>query len=141
MGALSGRRRATRRKGPVASINVTPFVDVMLVLLIVFMVAAPLLQVGVPVELPQTVARPLASVADPLTVTVRADGSIFVQETRVEPEALAAKLEAIAAAGYEQRIFIRADAGAAYGDVATVMADISTAGFRNLALVTDPDRK
>ncbi len=141
MAALSGRRRTRRKQGPVASINVTPFVDVMLVLLIVFMVAAPLLQVGVPVELPRTAARPLASLADPLTVTVRADGAIFVQETQVEPEDLAAKLEAIAAAGYEQRIFIRADSGASYGDVATVMADISTAGFRNLALVTDPARK
>ena len=140
MAGLTARRRTGRSKGPVSSINVTPFVDVMLVLLIVFMVAAPMLQVGVPVELPRTAARTLASVQDPLTVTVQADGSVFLQETRVEPEELVPKLEAIAAAGYEQRIFIRADAGAAYGVVAAVMADISAAGFRNLALVTDPAR-
>lgn len=141
MAALSGRRRAQRKRGLVSSINVTPFVDVMLVLLIVFMVAAPMLQVGVPVELPRTSASVLPAAQDPLTITVQTDGAIFLQETRVEPEELVPKLEAIAAAGYEQRIFIRADSSAAYGAVAAVMADISAAGFRNLALVTDPVRK
>ena len=132
----SGRGRA--RGKPKAEINVTPFVDVMLVLLIVFMITAPLLTVGVPVDLPETEARNLPADEEPLTITVTTDGLIYLQETEVPLGELAPRLRAIARTGYDSRIFIRADNGAAYGDVARVMASINAAGFRNLGLVTDP---
>jgi biopolymer transport protein TolR len=134
-GGRRGRRSA--RAGRLAEINVTPFVDVMLVLLIVFMVTAPLLTVGVPVELPQTEAKQMPSETEPLTVTVQADGTIYLQETVVTPEALAPQMRAISREGYDRRIFIRADASADYGLVAGVMATLSSSGFRNLGLVTD----
>ena len=132
----SGRGRA--RWKPKAEINVTPFVDVMLVLLIVFMITAPLLTVGVPVDLPETEARNLPADEEPLTITITTDGLIYLQETEVGLAELAPRLTAIAGTGYESRIFIRADDGAAYGDVARVMANINAAGFTNLGLVTDP---
>jgi biopolymer transport protein TolR len=110
----------------------------MLVLLIVFMITAPLLTVGVPVDLPETEARNLPSGEEPLTITITAEGGIFLQETEVELAELAPRLRAIAGTGYESRIFIRADNGAAYGEVARVMANINAAGFTNLGLVTDP---
>ncbi|MHA6288883.1 ExbD/TolR family protein [Maricaulis sp. CAU 1757] len=132
----SGRGRA--RWKPKAEINVTPFVDVMLVLLIVFMITAPLLTVGVPVDLPDTEARSLPADEEPLTITVTSDGLIYLQETEVELRELAPRLRAIAGTGYDSRIFIRADGGTAYGDVAQVMASVNAAGFRNLGLVTDP---
>jgi biopolymer transport protein TolR len=132
----SGRGRA--RWKPKAEINVTPFVDVMLVLLIVFMITAPLLTVGVPVDLPETEARNLPADEEPLTITVTMDGVIYLQETEVPLGELAPRLRAIARTGYDSRIFIRADNGAAYGDVARVMASINAAGFHNLGLVTDP---
>jgi biopolymer transport protein TolR len=132
----SGRGRA--RWKPKAEINVTPFVDVMLVLLIVFMITAPLLTVGVPVDLPETEARNLPADEEPLTITVTTDGLIYLQETEVPLGELAPRLRAIARTGYDSRIFIRADNGAAYGDVARVMASINAAGFHNLGLVTDP---
>ncbi len=133
-----GRGRGRARWKPKAEINVTPFVDVMLVLLIVFMITAPLLTVGVPVELPRTEARNLPASEEPLTITVTVDGVIYLQETVVELAELAPRLTAIAGTGYDARIFIRADDGAAYGDVARVMANINAAGFTNLGLVTDP---
>lgn len=132
----SGRGRA--RWKPKAEINVTPFVDVMLVLLIVFMITAPLLTVGVPVDLPETEARNLPAGEEPLTITVTSDGAIFLQETEVALDELAPRLRAIAGTGYDSRIYIRADNGAAYGEVARVMANINAAGFTNLGLVTDP---
>lgn len=132
----SGRGRA--RWKPKAEINVTPFVDVMLVLLIVFMITAPLLTVGVPVDLPETEARNLPSGEEPLTITITGDGIIFLQETEVELAELAPRLRAIAGTGYDARIYIRADNAAAYGEVARVMANINAAGFTNLGLVTDP---
>ncbi|MBL8531684.1 MAG: protein TolR [Hyphomonadaceae bacterium] len=134
-GGRRGRRSA--RRGRLSEINVTPFVDVMLVLLIVFMVTAPLLTVGVPVELPRTEARQLESEVEPLTVTIRADGTVFVQETVITKEELVAQMRAISREGYDRRVFIRADATAEYGLVADIMARLSTAGFRNLGLVTD----
>ncbi|MBI1236987.1 MAG: protein TolR [Alphaproteobacteria bacterium] len=132
----SGRRRG--RWQPKAEINVTPFVDVMLVLLIVFMITAPLLTVGVPVELPETEARSMAADDEPLTVTIGANGEIFLQETAVELDQLVPRLQAIGGAGFEGRIFIRADEAADYGSVVRVMARISSAGYSNLGLVTDP---
>ncbi len=142
MGAVlnsGGGRRAPGRNRPMAEINVTPFVDVMLVLLIVFMVAAPLLTVGVAVDLPETAANPITDQGEPLTVTVAADGTIYVQETAVDYENLVPHLEAIATAGYDQRIFIRGDQNRAYGDVVRVMGRINAAGFRRIGLVTDPE--
>ena len=137
--SAGGRRRARRsRKRMMADINVTPMVDVMLVLLIVFMVTAPMLTAGVPLELPKTEAKSLPADKQPLTISVDRQGKIFIQETPIELDALLPRLSAVAQAGYEQRIFIRADDGAAYGNVAKVMARISAAGYKNLGLVTDP---
>ncbi|MDX2276011.1 MAG: protein TolR [Hyphomonadaceae bacterium] len=132
-----GGRRRGRRGGRLSEINVTPFVDVMLVLLIVFMVTAPLLTVGVPIELPRTQAKQLESETEPLTISIKADGTVFVQETVVDKEALVAQMRAISREGYDRRVFIRADATADYGLVADIMARLSSAGFRNLGLVTD----
>jgi biopolymer transport protein TolR len=129
-----GRRRRIR---PMAEINVTPFVDVMLVLLIVFMVTAPLLTVGVPVDLPKTKAQALSQDREPLTVSLRRDGSIYLQNTRVSDDDLVPKLTAIAANGYDQRIFVRGDKAVDYGRVMEVMAKISAAGFTHIGLVTD----
>jgi biopolymer transport protein TolR len=134
--ATTSRGRA--RWKPKAEINVTPFVDVMLVLLIVFMVTAPLLTVGVQVDLPETEARSLPAGEEPLVITILADGTLFLQETVVEFDELAPRLQAIAGTGYDSRILIRGDEGATYGDVTRVMARINAAGFNNLGLVTDP---
>jgi biopolymer transport protein TolR len=133
-----GRRgRGSARRSRLSEINVTPFVDVMLVLLIVFMVTAPLLTVGVPVDLPRTQAKQLESETDPLTITIHADGAVFVQETVTPIENLVPQMRAISHEGYDRRIFIRADANSSYGLVADVMARLSSSGFRNLGLVTD----
>jgi biopolymer transport protein TolR len=119
-----------------SEINVTPFVDVMLVLLIIFMVAAPLMTVGVPIDLPETQARPLNAETQPITVSVNENGQIFIQDTEITIEELVPRLEAIAQTGYEERIYVRGDRAADYGTVMQVMARISAAGFRNLGLVT-----
>ena len=133
-----GRHRPGRTKH-MAEINVTPFVDVMLVLLIVFMVAAPLLVVGVNVDLPETAAQPITDAGEPLTVTVTADGVIYVQDTQIEYDNLVSHLEAVATAGYDQRIFIRGDENRAYGDVLRVMGRINAAGFRRIGLVAESE--
>ncbi|TYR34568.1 protein TolR [Mesorhizobium microcysteis] len=131
-----GHRRRGRHHALVSEINVTPFVDVMLVLLIIFMVAAPLLTVGVPIELPETQARALNAETQPITVSVNQEGQIFLQETEITLEEIVPKLQAIAQTGYEERIFVRGDRAADYGTVMRVMARISSAGYRNLGLVT-----
>lgn len=147
MGAQLGRKRGRRGGGRargvrMAEINVTPFVDVMLVLLIVFMVTAPLLTVGVAVDLPKTEAKQLPADQTPVTITVRQDGAIFIggagEAESSTLEALATRLQGLNEAGFDQRIFIRADSDAPYGRVAEVMATINTAGYRNIGLVTDP---
>ena len=130
-------RHSRRHQAPMSEINVTPMVDVMLVLLIVFMVAAPLLTVGVPVNLPKTVAKPLTGVNEPLAITVKADGKVFLQDTAIETSNLVSKLRAISDTGYEERIYVRGDKDVAYGDVADVVARINAAGFSKVALVTD----
>ncbi|CAN0655132.1 protein TolR [Nitratireductor aquimarinus] len=137
-GGRNGRRRGRRgsRSGLISEINVTPFVDVMLVLLIIFMVAAPLLTVGVPIDLPETQAKALNSETQPITVSVNSDGQIYLQETEVPIEEVVAKLQAIARSGYDERIYVRGDRAADYGTVMRVMARISAAGYRNLGLVT-----
>lgn len=131
-----GHRRRGRRHGLISEINVTPFVDVMLVLLIIFMVAAPLLTVGVPIDLPETKARALNSETQPITVSINQNGQVFLQETEIPINEVVPKLEAIARAGYEERIYVRGDRSADYGTVMRVMARVSAAGFRNLGLVT-----
>ena len=136
----NGRRRHKRVR-PLSEINVTPFVDVMLVLLIVFMVTAPLLTVGVPVDLPKTRARALNQDTEPLAITIQKDKQIFLQNTAISDEELVPKLEAIAKNGYDQRIFVRADAAVDYGRVMQVMGLISSAGFKRIGLVTDTERK
>ncbi len=134
------RRRRGARARPMSEINVTPFVDVMLVLLIVFMVAAPLLTVGVPVDMPRTEARPLQDDTEPLAITVFADGRIFIQDTLVTRDDLVPKLVAIAGNGYDQRIFLRGEKTAGYGTVMEVMALINAAGFTRIALINEPDQ-
>ena len=138
-GGGSGGRRGRggrRRGGAISEINVTPFVDVMLVLLIIFMVAAPMMTVGVPIDLPQTSANALNSDTQPITISVNANGQIHLQETEIQAAEVADKLQAIATTGYNERIFVRADSVAAYGVVADVMARIQAAGFKNIGLVT-----
>ncbi|MDP9138491.1 MAG: protein TolR [Pseudomonadota bacterium] len=134
-GGARRRRRSYRRLN--SEINVTPFVDVMLVLLIVFMIAAPLLTVGVPVELPETQAKPMQGDSEPLTVTVKPDGAIFLQETEVELDVLVPNLQAIAENGYEERIFVRGDRDVDYGRVMKVMGALNAAGFKKIGMVTD----
>jgi biopolymer transport protein TolR len=130
-----GRRRA--RRGQLAEINVTPFVDVMLVLLIVFMVTAPLLTVSIPIELPQTEAKQSASENEPLAITVQADGTIYLQETVVTADELVPRLRAISNEGYDRAIYIRGDRNVDYGLMAEVLARVSSGGFRRIQLVTD----
>lgn len=130
------RRRRSRRHSPISEINVTPFVDVMLVLLIVFMVAAPLLTVGVPIDLPETEAKALNSETQPITISVNQTGRIFLQETEIPLEELVAKLDAIAKNGYKERIYIRGDKTTDYGTVMKVMARVSASGYRRIGLVT-----
>ena len=134
----SGRRGRRPRRELNSRINVTPLVDVMLVLLIVFMIAAPLLSVGVPVELPKTDAKSLPSEQEPLTITVDKEGLIYIQDTEVTLEELTPKLIAMATNGYEERIYLRGDENGNYGPVMKVMAAINAAGFTNIGLVTDP---
>ncbi|MBU2360080.1 MAG: protein TolR, partial [Alphaproteobacteria bacterium] len=138
--AEAGNRRGRRRgrAQPMAEINITPFVDVMLVLLIIFMVAAPLMTVGVPVDLPKTAASALPSdEEEPLTVTIKADGSLAIQTTDTPEADLITRLQAIAAERTSDRIFLRADGTNAWNRVAEVMGALNAAGFSNIGLVTD----
>jgi biopolymer transport protein TolR len=137
----SNRGSRTRHRRPMSEINVTPFVDVMLVLLIVFMVTAPLLTVGVPVDLPQTRAKSLGEDREPLAVTVDMSGQIFLQNTPVAVDELVPKLMAISSNGYNQRIFVRGDKSVGYGKVMEVMGLLNAAGFTRIGLVTDTARQ
>ena len=138
-GSGKGGRRRRRGGAAMSEINVTPMVDVMLVLLIIFMVAAPLMTVGVPIDLPDTQAKSMNTDTQPITVSVNADGEIFIQETPITIEEIVPKLQAIAKQGYEERIFVRGDKDADYGQVMKVMARISSAGFKNMGLVSLPE--
>lgn len=131
-----GHRRRGRHHGLVSEINVTPLVDVMLVLLIIFMVAAPMLTVGVPIDLPETQAKQMNSDTQPITVSVDSEGKVFLQETEIAIDEVVDKLTAIARTGYDERIYVRGDRDADYGTVMKVMARISAAGYKNLGLVT-----
>lgn len=131
-----GRRRGRGRRA-LSEINVTPLVDVMLVLLIVFMISAPLLTVGVPLELPKTEAGAMAEPAEPLNVSIQADGVIFLQESPVAFEQLSVALATLGEGGFERPIYVRADGKASYDRVAQVMAALSTSGFTKIGLITD----
>ena len=133
----AARRRRRGRWSPMSEINVTPFVDVMLVLLIVFMVTAPLLTVGVPVDLPQTRAQNISEPVEPLVVTVDAQGAVYIQETPVELGVLVPRLVAITANNPETRIYIRGDRSLQYGTVMQVMSTINAAGFSRVALIAE----
>lgn len=141
-GQAEGGRRGRRRRRAVlmTEINVTPFVDVMLVLLIIFMVAAPLLTVGVPIDLPETEAKALEGDTEPITISVSSTGEIFIQDTPIAIDEVVPKLEAIAANGYEERIYVRGDQDADYGTMMKLMGRINAAGFKRLGLVTLEER-
>ncbi|MEF2072822.1 protein TolR [Consotaella aegiceratis] len=141
-GAASGggRRRRHRKRAPMSEINVTPMVDVMLCLLIIFMVAAPLLTVGVPIELPETQAKALNAESQPIEISVKPDGMVYMGETEIAIDEVVPKLQAIAKNGYNERIFVRGDKSADYGTVMQVMARISAAGFSNIGLVTASEK-
>jgi biopolymer transport protein TolR len=141
-GSAGGGRRGRRRAPVMAEINVTPMVDVMLVLLIIFMVSAPLLTVGVPLDLPQTQAKSLEQDKQPLQLSVDVKGKVFINDTEVAMDELIPKLKAItdARGGTDERIFMRADKKADYGTVARVMGQLSGAGFKRLALVTEVEQ-
>jgi biopolymer transport protein TolR len=137
-----GSRRRRQRGGarPMSEINVTPFVDVMLVLLIIFMIAAPLLTVGVPVELPKTAANALPTEQEePLTVSITADGGLAIQTTPTSDDELIPKLRAIAVERADDKIFLRADGTIPYERVMQVMGALNAGGFSSIGLVTDPD--
>jgi biopolymer transport protein TolR len=139
----AGRRRQRRRRGVMSEINVTPMVDVMLVLLIIFMVSAPLLTVGVPIDLPQSQAKSLDQDKEPLTLSLNGDGKVFLQNTEIGLEELVPKLKAIADAkgsGFDERIYVRGDHKVDYGTVMKVMGRISGAGFHRVALVTEVEQ-
>jgi biopolymer transport protein TolR len=137
-GGSAGKRRH-RRKPVMSEINVTPMVDVMLVLLIIFMVSAPLLTVGVPIDLPQSQAKSLDQDKEPLTVSVNLQGQVFLQNSEIAVDELVPKLKAVTEArgGYDERIYVRGDRKVDYGTVMRVMGRLSAAGFRRVALVTE----
>ncbi len=142
-GVKGGGRRARRRRGrsaAMAEINITPMVDVMLVLLIIFMVAAPLLTVGVPLELPKTAATALPTEQEePLTISLTGDGKLYIQTQEVAEDELMPKLKAVAAERTSDKIFLKVDGSIAYARVAQVMGALNAGGFRNIGLVTDTD--
>ena len=138
--AGSGRSLRGRRRAMMSEINVTPFVDVMLVLLIVFMVAAPLLTVGVPIDLPESQAKSIEQDKEPLTISVNDKGQVFLQNTELKVDELVAKLKAIAKNGSEERIYVRGDRKVDYGTVMRVMGRLSAAGYRRVALVTEVEQ-
>jgi biopolymer transport protein TolR len=136
----NGRRQRRTNYRPMSEINVTPFVDVMLVLLIVFMITAPLLTVGVPVDLPKTKAQPLSQPEEPLVISVNAKGEIYVQETSVPLESLVPRLIAITENNADTRIYLRGDRSIEYGRMMQVMGHVNAAGFRRVALIAElPD--
>jgi len=135
--ALNGRSGGRSRYRPLSEINVTPLVDVMLVLLIIFMVTAPLMTSGVSVDLPKTDAKPINTDSEPLTVSIDATGKIFLQNQEVQLPELVAKLQAIAQDNQDRRIFVRGDKDIAYGRIMEVMGTITQGGFTKVALLAE----
>jgi biopolymer transport protein TolR len=140
-GGTGGRRgrRARARRGPIADMNMTPFIDVMLVLLIIFMVAAPMMTVGVPVDLPESRAKAMEGQTQPVTVSVDAQGRIFIQDAELKLDDLVPKLKAIAKNGVEERILVRGDRTTDYGTILRVMGRLNDAGFKKIGLVSLPE--
>jgi biopolymer transport protein TolR len=134
------RRRGVPRYGAMADINMTPFIDVMLVLLIIFMVAAPLLATGVAVDLPQTKAGPLNIDQKPVSIAINDQGQLYLMDTQIDENDLVAKLQAVAKDGVDERIYLRAAKNIQYGKVAEIMALVTSAGYKKVALVTEPDK-
>jgi len=122
-------------------INMTPFIDVMLVLLIIFMVAAPMMTAGVPLDLPQTKAAPLNMDAKPVTLSIKATGQVFMGDAELADDAIVGKLGEVAKGGLDERIFVRGDKKVDYGRVAQVMSIVTGAGYKRVALVTEPDQR
>ncbi|GJD42625.1 Biopolymer transport protein ExbD [Methylobacterium cerastii] len=142
-GAQGGgkRRRRGKRGGPINEINMTPFIDVVLVLLIIFMVAAPMMTVGVPLDLPQSKASPLNSDTKPVTISIRQSGQVFLGEDELTDDTIIPKLTLEAKSGFEERVFVRGDKRVDYGRVAQVMAIVTGGGFKKVALVTEPEQR
>jgi biopolymer transport protein TolR len=141
--ASSGGRKRGRRRAVMSEINVTPFVDVMLVLLIVFMVSAPLLTVGVPLDLPQSQAKSIEQDKEPLTISVNSQGQLFLQNSEIKVEDLVPKLKAIIDArggGFDERVYVRGDKKVDYGTMMRVMGRLSAAGYHRVALVTEVEQ-
>ena len=135
------RRRGTPRYGAMAEINMTPFIDVMLVLLIIFMVAAPLLATGVPIDLPQTKAAPLNIEQKPIALAIDEKGQVFLMDQPVRVEEIVGKLQGAAKNGFDERIYIRGAKSVNYGRVAEIMSLVTSAGYKKVALVTEPEAK
>ena len=141
LGGNGGGRRGRRgQNGGFSEINVTPFVDVMLVLLIIFMVAAPMMTAGVQVDLPESAASPISGQDEPLTITVQHSGVVYIQETAVPTEELGAKLAAILQEKKDTRIFVKGDTKVSYGTMMQVVGEINAAGFTKVALLTVPGK-
>ena len=139
--AAGGRRRRGSRSAPMAEINMTPFIDVMLVLLIIFMIAAPLLTVGVPLDLPQTKAGPINIDQKPLTLSIDEAGKVFLNEREIPIGDVIPGLQAAAKQGFDERIYVRGAKQAVYGKIAEVMGIITKAGYKRVALITEPESK
>jgi biopolymer transport protein TolR len=140
-GGRRGRRRGGGGNRPMSDINVTPMVDVMLVLLIVFMVAAPLMTVGVPIDLPETQARQMETQSEPITVSVTPEGQIFLGDEALALDTLVERVAAVAVNGTEDRIYVRGDGAANYGTVMQVMGALSGAGYSKIGLITDQEQR
>jgi biopolymer transport protein TolR len=137
-GGRRGRRRG-KRSGSMNEINMTPFIDVVLVLLIIFMVAAPLMTVGVPLDLPQTKAAQLNMDQKPITLSIRSTGQVFLEESELKDPEIIPRITAVAKTGTEERVYVRGDKKVDYGRVAQVMAIVTGGGFKRVALVTEPE--
>lgn len=140
-GGSSRRRRRARRGGAINEINMTPFIDVMLVLLIIFMVAAPMMSTGVPLDLPQTKAAPLNMDAKPVTFSIRSTGQVFMGDAELKDDMIVGKLAELSKQGFDERIFVRGDKKVDYGRVAQIMSIVTAAGYKRVALVTEPDQR
>ncbi len=136
-----GRRRRGRKSAPIADINMTPFIDVMLVLLIIFMVTAPLLTAGVPLDLPKTAAGQLNVDQKPITISINEKAQIFIGETQITVAEIGQKIQPLARQGFDERIYVRGAKQVDYGTVAQVMSAITAAGYKKVALLTEQDRK
>jgi biopolymer transport protein TolR len=138
--ALGSKARRGRGRAPISDINITPMVDVMLVLLIVFMVAAPLMTTGVPIDLPQSKAQAMPLQSKPITVTVEPDGALSIEGAAVTLETLVTTIAGLASEGTDERLYVRGDTNTAYGAIMTVMGELAGAGYARIGLVTEPTR-